>query len=179
MLDRLKKKLDKPYQLKASVKRGINQFLEMELETQNWKLNEEKILESERYDGYYAVITNNMNLTTEEVTNIYRGLWKIEESFRILKTDLKARPVYLWTDNHIRGHFALCFLSLSLLRYAQHIIYTHTKKSVSIASLMEAIHEPTVLVQGEFPKVVVTPTSVNELYLELSKILEMKPLKKI
>lgn len=42
MLDRLKKKLDKPYQLKASVKRGINQFLEMELETQNWKLNEEK-----------------------------------------------------------------------------------------------------------------------------------------
>lgn len=178
MLDRLKKKLDKPYQLKASVKRGINQFLEMELETQNWKLNEEKILESERYDGYYAVITNNMNLTTEEVTNIYRGLWKIEESFRILKTDLKARPVYLWTDNHIRGHFALCFLSLSLLRYAQHLIYTHTKKSVSIASLMEAIHEPTVLVQGEFPKVVVTPTSVNELYLELSKILEMKPLKK-
>jgi transposase len=178
MLDRLKKKLDKPYQLKASVKRGMNQFLEMELETENWKLNEEKILESERYDGYYAVITNNMDLSTEEVVKIYRGLWRIEESFRILKTDLRARPVYLWTDSHVRGHFALCFLALSIMRYTQHLLLENSNHPVSVSSVMQAINQPQVLVQGEYPKVIVTPICVNELYLELSRILDMKPLKK-
>lgn len=51
MLERLNKKLEHPYQLKASVKRSVNQFLEMELETENWKLSEEKIWEATRYDG--------------------------------------------------------------------------------------------------------------------------------
>lgn len=178
MLDRLRKKLDKPYQLKASVKRGVNQFLEMELDTNNWTLNEEKILEAERYDGYYAIITNNQALSTKQVTEIYRGLWKIEESFRILKTDLKSSPVYVWTDAHIRGHFALCFLALSMMRFAQHLLKETQGESVSAAKLMEAIREPQVLVQGDFPKVVVTPIRVSETYLTLSEILEMKPLKK-
>lgn len=178
MLERLRKKLDKPYQLKASVKRGVNQFLEMELDTKNWTLSEEKILEAERYDGYYAIITNNTQLSTKEVSKIYRGLWKIEESFRILKTDLKARPVYVWNDTHIKGHFVLCFLALSMIRYAQHLLLGSDGESVSAAKLMEAIHEPQVLVQGDYPKVVVTPIRVSGTYLALSKTLGMKPLKK-
>lgn len=64
MLERLNKKLEHPYQLKASVKRGVNQFLEMELKTENWKLSEEKIREAKHYDGYYAVITNNLDLSS-------------------------------------------------------------------------------------------------------------------
>lgn len=178
MLERLRKKLDKPYQLKASVKRGINQFLEMELDTENWTLSEEKIRQAERYDGYYAVITNNLTLSTKEVSKIYQGLWKIEESFRVLKTDLKARPVYVWNDAHIRGHFVLCFLALSMMRYAQHMLQESNGESVSAAKLMEAIHEPQVLIQGQYPKVVVTPIRVSETYLTLSKTLGMKPLRK-
>ena len=178
MLERLNKKLEHPYQLTASVKRGVNQFLEMELETANWKLSEEKIFEAQRYDGYYAVITNNLELNTKEVSEIYRGLWKIEESFRVLKTDLKARPVYVHKDEHIKGHFTLCFLALSMMRYTQHLLVENGSEAVSATKLMEAIHEPLVLVQGEFPNVVVTPTRINDTYLELSKILGMKPLRK-
>lgn len=178
MLERLNKKLEHPYQLKASVKRGVNQFLEMELETENWKLSEEKIREAERYDGYYAVITNNLDLSTKEVTEIYRGLWKIEESFRVLKSDIKACPVFVWSDEHIRGHFALCFLALSMMRYAQHLLMKSGHEAVSAAKLMDAIREPLVLVQGDYPKVVVTPTRVNQTYLELSSLLGMSPLKK-
>ena len=85
MLEKLRKKMDKPYQMKASLKRGVNQFLEMEMDTSGWKISEEKIRDAEQYDGYYAVITNNLALTTEEVTTCYHGLWKIEESFRVLK----------------------------------------------------------------------------------------------
>jgi len=55
------------------------------------------------FDDYYAVVTDRMDLTTEVV--IYRGQWKIEEGFRVLKTDLQARPVFFWTDDHIKGRF--------------------------------------------------------------------------
>lgn len=178
MLERLNKKLEHPYQLKASVKRGVNQFLEMELETENWKLSEEKIREAERYDGYYAVITNNLELSTKDVTGIYRGLWKIEESFRVLKSDIKARPVRVWRDEHIRGHFVLCFLALSMMRYTQHLLVESGHEPVSAAKLMDAIREPLVLVQGDYPKVIVTPTRVNQTYLELSNLLGMSTLKK-
>jgi transposase len=177
MLERLKKRLDKPYQLKAAIKRGCNQFLQMELDTNDWKLNEAKIEEAARYDGYYAVITNNLELSTEQVYRIYGGLWKIEESFRILKTDLRARPVFVWNDEHIKGHFAMCFMSLCMLRYVQYLLEEAQKESVSAAKIMEAIREPLVLVQGEYPNNIVTPTRVSQTYLDLAELLKLPLLK--
>lgn len=177
MLERLRKRLDKPYQLKAAIKRGCNQFLQMELDTNDWKLDEAKIQEAARYDGYYAIITNNLNLSTNQVTKIYGGLWKIEESFRILKTDLRARPVFVWNDEHIKGHFVMCFISLCMLRYAQYLLEESAKKSVSAAQIMEAIHDPLVLVQGEYPSNIVTPTRLSQIYLDLTSILKLPQLK--
>ena len=177
LLVKLQKRLDKPYQLKAAMKRGCNQYLQMELDTDDWKLDEAKIEDSARYDGYYAVITNNLDLSTEEVTKIYSGLWKIEESFRILKTDLRARPVFVWTDEHIKGHFAMCYLSLCLLRYAQYLLNEDNQESVSAARIMEAIQEPIALIQGEFPNNIVTPTRVSQTYLNLANILKLPTLK--
>lgn len=177
VLERLKKRLDKPYQLKAAIRRGCNQYLEMELDTKNWKLDEAKIEETARYDGYYAIITNNLTLSTEQVFAIYRELWLIEESFRILKTDLRARPVFVWTDEHIKGHFAMCFISLCMLRYAQYLLEKSLGKSVSVARIMDAIWDPLVLVQGEFPKNVVTPIRVPQTYLDLASIFKLPVLK--
>ncbi|AFV03189.1 Mobile element protein [Dehalobacter sp. DCA] len=177
VLEKLKKRLDKPYQLKAAVKRGCNQFLQMELDTEDWKLDEAKIEQAARYDGYYAVITNNLNLSTDEVSKIYGGLWKIEESFRILKTDLRARPVFVWNDEHIKGHFAMCFIALCILRYAQYLLEQSMGKSVSAAQIMEAIQDPLALVQGEYPNNIVTPTQVSQTYLDLASILKLTPLK--
>ncbi|WP_249536736.1 hypothetical protein [Serpentinicella alkaliphila] len=68
--------MDKPYQLKAALRRGCNQYLEMELDTEGWKLDENKINEASRYDGYYAIITNNLELSTEEVMKIYGDFGK-------------------------------------------------------------------------------------------------------
>lgn len=177
MLERLRKKLDKPYQLKAAIRRGCNQFLQMELDTENWSLDEAKIEEAARYDGYYAVITNNHELDTQSVCKIYSGLWKIEESFRILKSDLRARPVFVWSDEHIKGHFAMCFISLCMLRYAQYLLETEKQVTVSARTIMEAIREPLVLVQGEFPRCVVTPTRITQTYLDLADLLGMSNLK--
>lgn len=177
MLEKLRKRLDKPYQLKAAIKRGCNQFLQMELDTNDWKLNEAKIEEAARYDGYYAVITNDLELSTEEVYRIYGGLWKIEESFRILKTDLRARPVFVWNDEHIKGHFMMCFIALCMLRYLQYLLEKDQEDGVSAAKIMEAIREPLVLVQGEYPNNIVTPTRVTPTYLDLAELLKLPLLK--
>lgn len=177
MIERLKKRLDKPYQLKAAIRRGCNQYLQMDLDSENWTIDEEKIQAAARYDGYYAVITNHLALGTEQISTIYRGLWKIEESFRVLKTDLRARPVFVWTDDHIHGHFAICFISLCMLRYAQYILETQKNISVSAARIMEAIREPLVLVQGDFPNNIVTPTRITQTYLDLAETLKQPLLK--
>jgi transposase len=177
MLDRLKKRLDKPYQIKASIKRGCNQYLQMTIDTENFSLDEAKIEQAARFDGYYAIVTNNLDLTTERVCQTYRGLWKIEESFRILKTDLRARPVFVWNDAHIQGHFLMCFVSLCLLRYIQYLLDSQSQVRASAEMIMEAIREPIVLVQGEYPQTIVTPTKVPPLYLDLAGLLGLPPLR--
>jgi len=177
MLDRLKKRLDKPYQLKASIKRGCNQYLQMSVDLENCSLDEAKIEQAARFDGYYAIVTNNLNLTTEKACQIYRGLWKIEESFRILKTDLRARPVFVWNDKHIQGHFLMCFVSLCLLRYTQYLLETQLQVRASAETIMTAIREPIALAQGEYPNIVVTPTKVSQLYLDLAKLLGLPALR--
>lgn len=84
-----------------------------------YELNEDKISEEERYDGFYAVATN-LEDTAEEIIRINRNRWEIEESFRIMKTEFKARPVYLSRDDRIIAHFTTCFLSLVLFRFLEH-----------------------------------------------------------
>lgn len=177
LLERLRKNLDSPSRLKAKMRRGGNQYLQMELDTENWRIDEKRIEEAARYDGYYAVITNNLERTTEEVVSIYRGLWKIEESFRVLKTDLRACPVFVWSDEHIKGHFAMCFVSLCLIRYAQYLLESHKGVQYSAARIMDAIREPLALVQGTFPENIVTPTRICQEYLDLAEILKLPALK--
>ena len=149
----------------------------MELDTENWSLDEANIEEAARYDGYYAVITNNLELDTQSVCKIYKGLWKIEESFLILKSDLRARSVFVWSDEHIKGHFAMCFISLCMLRHAQYLLETEKQVTVSARTIMEAIREPLVLVQGEFPRCVVTPTRITKTYLDLAGLLGLPNMK--
>ncbi|MCB8818330.1 hypothetical protein [Desulfosporosinus shakirovi] len=107
----------------------------------------------------------------------YTADYEIEESFRILKTDLRARPVFVWNDEHIKGHFAMCFISLCMLRYAQYLLEEVGGKSISAAQIMQAIQDPLVLVQGDYPNNIVTPTQISQVYLDLATILNLPQLK--
>ena len=80
------------------------------------ELDEEKIAEEEKYDGYYAIVTSELEMDDIQLRKIYRGLAKIEESFKITKTFLESRPVYVRLNEHIDAHFATCFLALVLIR---------------------------------------------------------------
>lgn len=79
-------------------------------------LNTDVIHEEERYDGFYAVCTNLDDMGVDEIVRINKKRWEIEECFRIMKTDFKARPVYLQTEAHIRAHFITCFIALVIYR---------------------------------------------------------------
>lgn len=81
-------------------------------------LNMKQIEKEEQYDGFYGVCTN-LDDNAEEIIKINQRRWEIEESFRIMKSEFKARPVYLSRDDRITAHFTTCFLALVLHRYLE------------------------------------------------------------
>lgn len=82
-------------------------------------LNQETIKNEEVFDGFYAVCTT-LEDDISEIIKVNKRRWEIEESFRILKSDFKARPVYLKRDDRIKAHFTTCFLSLLIYRVLEH-----------------------------------------------------------
>jgi len=99
----------------ASNKRGGKKYLKSSKDIY-WFLDEEAIKKDEIFDGYYGIETSEKNLSAEDVLKAYHALWKIEESFRIMKTTLEVRPVFHWTEPRIKGHFVICFLAFLLER---------------------------------------------------------------
>lgn len=95
----------------------------------------DKIKEEEKFDGYYSIVTSEKNLSDKEIRDIYKGLWKIEESFKITKSNLETRPVYVWTKEHIEAHFLTCFISLVILR----LIESKTKRKYSTSSIINSL----------------------------------------
>ena len=82
-------------------------------------LDEEKIAEDEKFDGYYAIVTSELDDTDEHIIEMYRGLWQIEDSFKLTKSVLETRPVFLRTEGHINAHFLTCFIALLIGRIVE------------------------------------------------------------
>ena len=82
-------------------------------------VDEEKIREEERFDGYFCLITSELDYSEQKIRDVYHKLWRIEESFRIDKSDLDARPIYLHLDNRIRAHLLICHVALLFIRLLQ------------------------------------------------------------
>ena len=79
-------------------------------------LNQAKIDEDMAFAGYNLLVSSETDKTALDICGAYHGLWRIEESFRVMKTYLEARPVYLQKAESIYGHFTICYLALTLLR---------------------------------------------------------------
>lgn len=85
-------------------------------------LNLDKIQQEERFDGYYSIVTSEKNLSDSEIRNIYKGLWEIEESFKIIKSEFKARPIFVKKDEHVEAHFLICFVALVIMRVLEKML---------------------------------------------------------
>ncbi len=96
----------------------------------------ERVAEDEKYDGYYAIVTSELDMSDTEVIETYRGLWEIEETFRVTKGVLETRPVYVSLQDHINAHFLTCFIALTIIR----IIQKKTGKLYSAEKIVECLN---------------------------------------
>lgn len=87
-------------------------------EQSHYSINQDVIDEEAKYDGLYAVCTN-LEDSVEDIVKVNHRRWEIEESFRIMKTDFKSRPVFHSKDEMIKAHFVTCFLALIIYRYLE------------------------------------------------------------
>ncbi|WP_373657609.1 IS1634 family transposase ISSeq4 [Sporomusa acidovorans DSM 3132] len=101
------------------------------------QIDEEKIKAEEALDGYYILITSEYQECDDRIIDMYRGLWRIEESFRVTKSDLEARPVYVSRKDHIQAHFLTCFVALVIAR----ILELKTEHRYSIGKLLESLSQ--------------------------------------
>jgi transposase len=102
---------------------------------QHLTFDEEKLREEEKFDGYYAIVTSEYKESPEKIIEMYRGLWKIEESFKVTKSDFESRPVYLSLKEHIDAHFLTCFISLLIVR----ILEYRLKGKYSVTDMLESL----------------------------------------
>lgn len=83
------------------------------------ELDEDRLAADEACDGYYLIVTSETGMADDAVIEAYRGLWRIEESFKVTKSDLETRPVYVSRREHIEAHFLTCYAALCILRIIQ------------------------------------------------------------
>ena len=83
------------------------------------ELNEKAIENAKKLAGYNMMVTSELHMKASQIYNAYHNLWRIEESFRVMKSQLDARPVYLQKEETITGHFLICYLAVLLTRLFQ------------------------------------------------------------
>ena len=102
------------------------------------EMNEKAIENAKKLAGYNMLVTSEVQMPASDIYAAYHNLWRIEESFRIMKTQLDARPVYLQKEETITGHFLICYLSVLLTRLLQ--IYV-LNDNYGVAELFDFIHD--------------------------------------
>lgn len=138
-----KRLVDKAIKLASSKnisdKRGGKKYLKMTKTTA--ELDHEKIEQDSKWDGYYGISTNS-NLSGGEVLAAYHNLWKIEDSFRLMKSYFETRPMFHWTEKRISGHIMLNFIAMIFERYIENKIneeVSKNEKRISANNIRQAI----------------------------------------
>lgn len=107
----------------ASIKHGVRQFLRIKKGSKvAYATNDDLYQKRKKQAGYYALVTSHKHTDAMQIYRDLRRLWHIEECFRVMKTNLDTRPVYVWTPKRIRGHFLVCYLALVMERLAYYRI---------------------------------------------------------
>lgn len=146
LIEKSKKLVESPSALKAEMKKGGKKYVQLSLAIEEpLRFNEKQKEIDEKFDGYYGIQFSDKSLSPEKVLDIYNGLWKIEESFKVLKSNLEARPIYVWTESSIKGHFVMCYLALVLERYLE---YKLRQKGIDLSTekIQEAIESAKIMV---------------------------------
>ena len=99
-------------------------------------INQAKVDEDMRLAGYNLIVSSEIDMSPEEIYSTYHGLWKIEESFRITKSYLDARPVFVQKKETIYGHFLVCYLALFLIRVLEIWCFNNTVSAYDLIAFI-------------------------------------------
>jgi transposase len=125
---KLQKKLNKSKAVKSLIGgSGYKKYLKIQ-GSGNIEIDEQKFKSAALWDGLHGVITNIPNPNVAEILHQYKGLWQVEETFRITKHDLKVRPMFHWNPQKIKAHIAICFMALVVIRNLEHRINLQREK---------------------------------------------------
>jgi transposase len=188
-IERAIKKMEKPTHLEKKRANDPARFIQSThvtpdgeiAEKASHTLNENQIKEESMYDGFYGVCTN-LESTVEEIIQINQRRWEIEETFRILKSEMRSRPVYVRKDERIKAHFLTCFLSLLVYR----ILEKKLDESFTCPEIIQTLRDMSVLeYAGEGYIPTYTRTELTDQLHDVfgfrtdTEIIEQKRMKKI
>ena len=172
-IGKLRKKLAKSNNPKDLLNNyGYKKYLQVDGET-TLSVNRDKITEAQRWDGLHGVLTN-LPASTDHATILgqYRGLWQVEDTFRVSKHDLKVRPVYHWTPHRVRAHIAIAFMTLLCVRHLQYRM-TLQARPVSPEGICNALThvQHSVLEHQQTKRRYVIPSAISETGRQLYKVM--------
>jgi transposase len=124
-----------------------------------------------KYDGFYAVCTSlsKDDKSVEDIIEINKGRWEIEESFRIMKTEFKSRPVFVRKDEHIKAHFNTCFVSLLVYRLLEHKILAKCKDEHFTASqITKTLREMNITPIGSYYTASFKRTELTDIFHDIA-----------
>ena len=172
-IGKLRKKLAKSQNPKDLLNNyGYKKYLHVEGKT-TLTVNPDKVAEAQRWDGLHGVITNLPDATGHAtVLSQYRGLWQVEDTFRVSKHDLKVRPIYHWTPARIRAHLAIAFMTLLCVRHLQYRMALQAR-AVSPEVIRNAlVHvQHSVLAHQQTTRQYVIPSAISETGRQLYKVM--------
>lgn len=153
---------------------GYKKFVKLQGEAK-LIIDELKIKEAEKWDGLHGIISN---IETEEAKTLlhhYKGLWQVEETFRISKHDLRMRPIFHWTPKRIKAHIALCFMALMCVRVMEYSVRLQYKKLSPAAIKNELMRlETSILKDYKTEKQYAMPSKASQDAKKIYQILGLK-----
>lgn len=174
-LEKLKSRLKKSKNPKELLNNfGYKKFIKVKGDA-HLEIDEQKLKEAEKWDGLKGIISNTKKLTAAEQITHYAGLWQVEETFRISKHDLRFRPIFHWTDRRIKAHLAICFMALSIMRFAEYEIALRYKK-LSPAEIRYHLKkvQTSILKDNSTGKLYALPSKITEHAYKILKLYDIK-----
>jgi len=174
-IEKLYKKLAKSKDPKSLLNNyGYKKYINVKGEAK-LQLNEAKIEEAARWDGLLSVITNIDDRPPEDLLKHYRGLWQIEESFRINKHDLKMRPIYHWKPHRVKAHIAISFMAFVCVRHLEYRVALQSEK-LSPEDIRKSLRRTQVSIihDKKTGNSFLLPSKVNPYAKEIYRIMRIK-----
>ena len=125
----------------ANAKGGFRKYVKKPQALGAVTLDDAKVKADLKWAGFYAVCTNLNPDEPQQIMSIYRHLWQIEDCFRVSKTNLETRPCFVWTEEHIRGHFMSCYISLVMEKYLHYELNRKLGEKISASQIISELQD--------------------------------------